>query len=286
MRWPQCLTSVGREIRTPFLDAYSVCRLFAFDVNRSIRGEQMAVGPHGEGGCACAQAALPSTVPTLLRTALKLQAFPFNALPAGGAAADARGAPPAAGADPDRGGPPAGPDGPAPAERLCVVCAAPLAEREALGAHEASLAARGLGAGLGSEAGSDAPCAASAGVGPAAPSGGGAGAASGGADPVPRPDAAARSLADACCYACRQSVVLPPGAGPGARRGAGQGVGPGPGTGLSGAGRAAGLRPELLPPLLRGDAAAAACLRLTAAGVEGRRQALRAQIADYVLEDA
>jgi hypothetical protein len=246
----------------------------------------MAVGARGEGGCACVQAALPSTVPTLLRTALKLQAFPFNALPAGGAAAGVRGAPTAAGAGPDGGGPPAGAGGAAPAERLCAVCAAPLAEREALGAHEASLAARGAGAGLGSEAGSGAPCGAAAGTGQAAPGGGGGGAAGGGAGPVPRPDAAARSLADACCYACRQSVVLPPGAGHGARRGAGQSVGLDPGAGPGGAGSGRGLRPELLPPLLRGGAAAAACLRLPAAGALERRQALRAQIADFVLEDA
>lgn len=87
------------------------------------------------------QAALPSTVPTLLKTALKLQAFPFNDLPATASSSGASQVPPPAASGNPLAGPPGG------AARLCAICAAPLSDHEALSAHERSLAGQGGGRG-------------------------------------------------------------------------------------------------------------------------------------------
>lgn len=333
------------------------------------------------------QAALPSTVPTLLRTALKLQAFPFNQMPgagelggrgggstaaaelaedgavasgctsnqacacsappgsgsgwdgagvaaaSGGAASQACACSAAAGSAGSRGGectPAAnqyaagradarstdaemalssdarggdarqgdcstvasgcassqahaqsaapgagsacGSDSPGAALGLCAICAAPLSEHEALGAHERSLSGAGSRSGA-SGLGCSAPA-----MHPARCESSGAGeaaASEAGADG----DAAGRRARDfrsACCYACRQLILAAPRGAPGA----------------AGAGAGGSAVASLLPPLLRGSARAAGCLRLPPAGAPpsaGRvagGQALRAQIAEYLLDGA
>lgn len=318
------------------------------------------------------QAALPSTVPTLLRTALKLQAFPFNQMPgagepAGGCAASPAGAhsaaqarlggsgggsaaaaelegggawangctrsqacacsaPPGSGSGWYRNGVAAASGGAASQARacsaapgsgdarqgkcspaadgcassrahaqsavpgagsvcgshspgaalgLCAICAAPLSEHEALGAHERSLAGQGPGTGSRSR-GPGLSCSAPA-MHPALCGGADAGAAAvseAGADG----DAAALQdpgdFGSACCYACRQLILAAPRSAHGA-------AGAGRGSAVAG----------LLPQLLRGSAYSAVCLQLPLAGVApvtshvADGEALRAQIAEYLLDD-
>ena len=172
-----------------------------------------------------------------------------------------------------------GSDSPGAALGLCAICAAPLSESEALGAHERSLAGHGPGAGsrsVGAGLGCSAP-----GMHPARCGSLGAGAApasGAGADGDAAALWARGNVSSACCYACRQLILAAPRGAPGA-------AGPG-----AGAGRSAVA--SLLPPLLCGTARAAGCLRLppvgapSPAGCMAGGQALRAQIAEYLLNGA
>ena len=163
--------------------------------------------------------------------------------------------------------------------RLCAVCAAPLSGRDALGAHERSLSGQGPEK-TGPTSGGPRPGCGAPAVHPAGCRGSGAGASAAG-EAAMHGDAAAQQACDfgcACCYACRQLILAPPQAAAGA-------AGVGSGAGERGVA-------SLLPQLLRGTACAAGCLRLPPAGSPGSpgrpaaRQALRAQIAEYLLDGA
>ena len=168
-----------------------------------------------------------------------------------------------------------GSEDPGAALGLCAICAAPLSEHEALGAHERSLAGQGPGAGSRSRGpglGYSAPamhpaCCGSSGAGAAAASEAGM-----------EGDATACNFRSACCYACRQLILAAPRGAPGAAR--------------ADAGAGGCAVASLLPALLRGTARAAGCLRLPpavvapSAGCVISGEALRAQIAQYLLDGA